>query len=174
MPVTITRTAWIDDDGSGTTGTVINNAEKTLLYNQIDEGFAALDLSATQGIPIAVPFNASDYSALTPMVWTVAAGNVESHHYSLVGKELTWAVIIVNSATSGTSTQQLTIRLPAGLTNSKQVYGPVTYLQMGGTTIPAQTAIAAGDTTVKIQALTFQALPLGTTFLYFTTHLWVI
>lgn len=32
----IPRTAWIDDDGSGTTGTVINNAEKTILYNQID------------------------------------------------------------------------------------------------------------------------------------------
>jgi hypothetical protein len=46
MPVTITRTAWIDDDGSGTTGTVINNAEKTLLYNQIDQGFALLDVEA--------------------------------------------------------------------------------------------------------------------------------
>lgn len=32
----ITRTAWTDDDGSGTTGTVINNAEKTALYDQID------------------------------------------------------------------------------------------------------------------------------------------
>jgi hypothetical protein len=32
----ITRTPWIDDDGTGTTGTIINNAEKTLLYNQID------------------------------------------------------------------------------------------------------------------------------------------
>lgn len=32
----IQRTAWQDDDGSGTTGTIINNAEKTLLYNQID------------------------------------------------------------------------------------------------------------------------------------------
>ena len=29
MAVTITRTAWTDDDGSGTTGTVINNAVKT-------------------------------------------------------------------------------------------------------------------------------------------------
>lgn len=36
----ITRTAWTDDDGSGTTGTVINNAEKTTLYGQID---AAID-----------------------------------------------------------------------------------------------------------------------------------
>ena len=32
----ITRTAMIDDDGSGTTGTIINNAWKTELYNQID------------------------------------------------------------------------------------------------------------------------------------------
>jgi hypothetical protein len=42
MAVTITRTAWTDDDGSGTTGTVINNAVKTELYNQIDGGFSAL------------------------------------------------------------------------------------------------------------------------------------
>jgi hypothetical protein len=32
----ITRTIWIDDDGTGTTGTIINNAEKQLLYDQID------------------------------------------------------------------------------------------------------------------------------------------
>ena len=37
MAATITRTPWIDDDGTGTTGTVINNAVKTELYNQIDE-----------------------------------------------------------------------------------------------------------------------------------------
>jgi hypothetical protein len=42
MAVTITRTNWIDDDGSGTYGTVINNAEKTLLYNQIDAALAQL------------------------------------------------------------------------------------------------------------------------------------
>jgi hypothetical protein len=32
----ITRTPIIDDDGSGHTGTIINNAWKTELYNQID------------------------------------------------------------------------------------------------------------------------------------------
>ena len=40
MSVTIGRTAWTDDDGTGTTGTVINNAEKTALYNQIDTALA--------------------------------------------------------------------------------------------------------------------------------------
>lgn len=42
MSVTITRTAWTDDDGTGTTGTVINNAVKTGLYDQIDVALALL------------------------------------------------------------------------------------------------------------------------------------
>lgn len=41
----ITRTSWVDDDGSGTTGTVINNAEKTILYDQIDAAINAGGLS---------------------------------------------------------------------------------------------------------------------------------
>jgi hypothetical protein len=32
----ITRSVWIDDDGSGTTGTVLNNAELQKIYNNID------------------------------------------------------------------------------------------------------------------------------------------
>jgi hypothetical protein len=35
----ITRTAMIDDDGTGTTGTILNNAWKQELYNQIDADF---------------------------------------------------------------------------------------------------------------------------------------
>lgn len=49
----IVRTAWTDDDGTGTTGTVINNAEKTALYDQIDGALAPLDsvvtMTATSG-----------------------------------------------------------------------------------------------------------------------------
>ena len=41
----ITRTAMIDDDGSGTTGTILNNAWKQELYNQIDAFVAASGLS---------------------------------------------------------------------------------------------------------------------------------
>jgi len=42
----ITRTPLIDDDGSGTTGTILNNAWQTGLYNAID---AALGLPARIG-----------------------------------------------------------------------------------------------------------------------------
>jgi hypothetical protein len=37
MSVTMVRTNWIDDDGTGTTGTVLNNAIKQELYDQIDQ-----------------------------------------------------------------------------------------------------------------------------------------
>jgi hypothetical protein len=40
MAVTITRSVWIDDDGTGTTGTVINQALHTTLYNEIDGALA--------------------------------------------------------------------------------------------------------------------------------------
>jgi hypothetical protein len=38
----ITRTPIIDDDGSGTTGTIINDAWKTEFYNQIDAAIAPI------------------------------------------------------------------------------------------------------------------------------------
>jgi hypothetical protein len=40
MAVTIVRSVWIDDDGTGTTGTVINQAVHTALYNEIDGALA--------------------------------------------------------------------------------------------------------------------------------------
>jgi hypothetical protein len=42
VAVTIGRTAMTDDDGSGTTGTVFNNAWKTSVYDQIDTALALL------------------------------------------------------------------------------------------------------------------------------------
>lgn len=47
---TITRTAIVDDDGTLTTGTVINNAWKTELYGQIDAVIAAEDTAVRAGI----------------------------------------------------------------------------------------------------------------------------
>jgi len=42
MATTINRTPIIDDDGTGTTGTVLDNAWKQELYDQIDAIAASL------------------------------------------------------------------------------------------------------------------------------------
>lgn len=45
----IQRTADTDDDGSGTTGTIHNNAWKTAIYNAVDDASADLDDSTATG-----------------------------------------------------------------------------------------------------------------------------
>lgn len=63
MATTITRTPWIDDDGSGTTGTVLNNAIKTELYDQIDAALATSE-GDTEFINVAAaPFDNVPLSA---------------------------------------------------------------------------------------------------------------
>jgi hypothetical protein len=173
MPVTITRTAWIDDDGSGTTGTVINNAEKTLLYNQIDEGFAQLLPVQTpaMGYPIDHPFNAADYTAASPMTWTVSAGNVPVNTYSIVGKLVTWIVHMGGATLGGTASTTMTIRLPGGLSAAKGLAGRIGWLEIGAE-MPVQYG-ASGATGINITRPGFAAFPLGTVYMYFTIQFWI-
>ena len=49
----ITRTPMVDDDGSGTTGTVLNNAWKQELYNQIDAADQAVTADSTGWVWLA-------------------------------------------------------------------------------------------------------------------------
>jgi hypothetical protein len=44
---TITRTTWTDDDGSGTTGTILNNAQLQAIFDAIDQLFSGSGSYAT-------------------------------------------------------------------------------------------------------------------------------
>jgi hypothetical protein len=64
----ITRTAWTDDDGSGTTGTVITNAEKTTIYNQVDDFVRSAVAGVCEGritLTASTPVTVSDVTAAT-------------------------------------------------------------------------------------------------------------
>jgi len=88
----ITRTAMIDDDGSGTTGTILNNAWKQELYGQID--------AADRGIWTPEPFNAANYYASSGN-WTVTAGNQQVLQWAtLAGAH----IVVVSFLITGTMT----------------------------------------------------------------------
>jgi hypothetical protein len=110
----ITRTPMIDDDGSGTTGTIINNAWKTELYNQIDAADAALGVGGWQN----VPFSAANFSAMGGGTWTVDAAAITDNRYAVAGKILFWHFYISwfsgVSAVAGAVTHLL-LTPPAGL-----------------------------------------------------------
>jgi hypothetical protein len=86
----ITRTPLVDDDGSGNTGSIINNALKTELYDQIDAADAAVAAAAAADIAATVdpgicagrltltsgtPVTTADVTGATTIYWTPYTGN---------------------------------------------------------------------------------------------------
>jgi hypothetical protein len=153
----ITRTPMIDDDGSGTTGTIINNAWKQEFYGQID--------AALGGVWQQTPFNAADYAGSGGLTWTVTAGSMSINRYVIVGKVMNWQVYIAGSQVGG-SGNTLTIRIPAGFSAYSGtaamsqlydgVHGP------GFVSVPG-----GGGTVLNIQKITEAPITAGVSYLRF-------
>jgi hypothetical protein len=108
----ITRTNMVDDDGSGTTGTIINNAWKQELYGQID--------AALGGAVVDIPFSAASFFAGAGGTWTVTAGQVVTWAASRTAQVGTLFLHIDGSSVTG-SPQFLHIQLPTGFLASRVV-----------------------------------------------------
>jgi hypothetical protein len=118
----ITRTPMIDDDGSGTTGTIINNAWKQELYGQID-AFA-------DGVWVDIPFNAANYSVAQAQgsgTWTVEAADQITFRRVILNQK-TWIItfVIGPTITTGTATV-LDIKVPGLVNSNKHVGVPMFY-----------------------------------------------
>jgi hypothetical protein len=175
MAVTITRTAWIDDDGSGTTGTVINNAEKTLLYNQIDEGFAKFTPGQTPaaGTPIDHAFTAGDYTGSGGMTWTLGAPDFGVNSYALSGKSVTWYVN-VGGTLGGTASNIVYIKLPGGLANGpRAVRGNDLIIYNSSPQISGQLFLSSNVNQLNISRADGANFSLGSVTFFFTLHFWI-
>ena len=67
---------------------------------------------------IAIPFNAANFSGYSGSTWTVAAGNIGSNSYCLIGRTLIWTLWISGSTLSGTPSQYLMLTLPASISGA--------------------------------------------------------
>ncbi len=70
----IIRVADTDDDGGGLTGTVRNNAWKSLLYDQIDAAFVSESCFGRLTLTTAVPVTTADVTGATTIYWTPYRG----------------------------------------------------------------------------------------------------
>lgn len=121
----IIRTPIHDDDGSGHTGTIINNAWKTELYNQID-GYV-------RGNAYEVPYDGSMFSASSGTL-TVSSGAYQFIRFTMLDKTAFFYMSISGAVTSA-STVRLFITLPPGLvpTTTRALSVPaITYYIPGG------------------------------------------
>lgn len=105
--MSITRTAWTDDDGTGTTGTVINNAAKTQLYDQIDALLANIQTPS---------FVAGDYTGSGSMTVTVDAGDVLVLKYQVTNKLMTIWFELTTFSIGGTPSTAVRRAIPGGFT----------------------------------------------------------
>jgi hypothetical protein len=106
----ITRTPIFDDDGSGQTGTVLDDAWKQELYGQID----AFMGGTVQGAWIARPFVAGNYTGTAPLVWAATAGQILTDRYCIIGKTLFWLFSCSTVTLTGTAGGGLRITVPSG------------------------------------------------------------
>jgi hypothetical protein len=139
----IARTPMVDDDGSGTTGTIINNAWKTELYNQID------GIAATPPNWLAVPHSAANFTASTG-TWTVDAADQVNYSYSMVNANTLVLTFDLRTTSVSAATQFLFLKLPPAI--AKIVRST------------AQTAIAVSNNGTPITAAVY-AQP-GANYLY--------
>jgi hypothetical protein len=189
---TITRTAITDDDGTGTTGTILNNAWKTELYNQIDAMFSgALTLGSTLTVTGALTLtngqlvfpavqNAStnvntldDYEEGT---WTPtfvsSGGGVPTYstptngYYLKVGKHIEAQGVITLSALGTLAAGQMSIGgLPfaAGSGTGEGVSAAVSYwVNLATAKVMVGMRIDPSGTTIALTALGAAAVSSGT------------
>lgn len=100
----IQRTAMIDDDGSGTTGTILNNAWKQEFYTQID--------NLAGGAWIVRAFNAANYYPEPPLTWTPIAAQIYLDRYVYLGNLLVWHLKMADITLGGTAGGHIHVKLP--------------------------------------------------------------
>ena len=145
----ITRTPMVDDDGTGTTGTVINNAWKQQFYDQIDAAFAA---APVVGQWTAVPYSAANFTAIGGMTWTVAAGDQVTFAYALINKVAILSLALVGTTIGGTVGSTLYVTLPGALLPTQNGYAWARVLN-GGTSQSGLMYVVSGTARVEILLL---------------------
>jgi hypothetical protein len=153
----ITRTSMIDDDGSGTTGTVLNAAWKSELYDQIDANPAW----------VTVPVTGVTLSAATG-TFTCAAGNF-LYQYAMLGK-IGFVTVVVGPATTSAATGYVRIGWPAGFAAAVANINLLGSYNAGTLTATTVSVSAAGGLTWQPSVATTGTIP-ATAALYLNASL---
>jgi hypothetical protein len=142
----ISRTAMVDDDGTGTTGTVINNAWKQQFYDQIDASLGAL---GDVGAWVAIPYSAGNFTA-APGTWTVSAANQVTFVYCRINRLVVLDFYIANSTLAGTPGPLIQIALPSACRCAHEIRAPMLAYDGGGTGGLGLVRLTAGASALEL------------------------
>ena len=158
--LTIVRTPIHDDDGSGTTGTIIDNTWKQDLYNQIDGALGKVVTTAPTGGPQTILGAAA--GALGLQIQNGQAGATANAYVSvgndataLVGYLQCYASTFTNAGVARADGAALLAGRPGGLTLAALDPGGQVYVATGGQT---ERLRVAADGTVLVNTVAQPAL----------------
>jgi hypothetical protein len=141
--VPITRVVDTDDSGSGTTGTIRDNAWLQSIYDSIEDTW-------TWTTPT---FAAGSYAGNGAMTWTVGSSDVVTFAYIIRGNTMTLSFYIAATTVGGTPNSTLTMTIPAGAIAAKAMLMPFVYNDNGAGNAPGYAVVSAGGTTVDLLKL---------------------
>lgn len=126
-----------DDDGTGTTGTILDQA----LFHSVRDyaGVAWTD----------VAFSAGNFTANNSMTWTLASGDQTTFTYVEHGKTMIISVLLVTTTVGGTPSTQLRIAVPNGRTIQTTCRGVFNGTD-NGTDITGMWEASAGNTYIAL------------------------
>lgn len=107
---------------------------------QFDGATACLGALPTDFVPsvaglgtwITPVFAAGDFTGNGSMTWTVAAGDVTSYQFCLIGRRMIVNFAIVTSTVGGTPNTELRIKIPLGLSAVKPAVAVIRIIDNGG------------------------------------------
>lgn len=110
------NTNYITSNVSINTGNL--NASNVITSGYVRSGgnFWEAGRSFPSGVIQAVPYSSSNFSALSPMTWTVPSESLYSYHWSLYGNTMTVWFYHTNSNIAGSgNTSDLYVKIPNGM-----------------------------------------------------------
>lgn len=101
---------------------------------------------------ITPSFSALNFSANGTMTWTVAAGDVTTYQYTIIGKMMTVNFHIVTSTIGGAVNTSLQIAIPSGRVAATSAQNPLAYIVDNGVAIVTGMArVAAAGTVIFLE-----------------------
>jgi hypothetical protein len=133
----------VDDDGSGTTGSIFDVADIDALMDAIDA-----ELPTTWTV---VAHSAANFTGNGAMTWTVASGDQTTYAYAKGGKKtLTVSFWIAGSTVGGTPNTDLQIAIPGGFVAARFMANACNVID-NGTAETGYCFVASAGTTIGIR-----------------------
>lgn len=114
------------------------------------DGFKERDRTVAVGEWTTPAFSAGNFAGYGALTVTVASGDVVTQEYTLIGKTMTYNVVLTTVSTGGTADVAIKVKVPGSFTINKLVRVPCIINDAGGGRAMGLAEAIAGDTFVYV------------------------